>query len=323
MDGIILVNKPKNFTSHDIVKKIKGILNKKKAGHFGTLDPMATGLMIVGIGKATKLFPFYSKLTKIYKGQIELGYSTDTYDSEGKPTSEKCTLFPSEERINEIIKEYKGDILQTPPPYSAKKFKGKPLYKFAREKKEIKLPPSKVKIYYFNLLEYHPPYIDFETKCSSGTYIRSLAHEIGKKSGCGAHLSALIRTSISSFHIKESFTLEEIAAMTQKNMNKEFLIPLENLLPEFPKIILSERGAEKARNGASIKLNDSLSIDFRGSLNKNSEPSQREQTFRLFSSTGKFIALARKRQKEGKLHPFTVMDARKPLSSNKGESHAK
>jgi len=319
MDGIILVNKPKDLTSHDIVKKIRNLLNEKKAGHFGTLDPMATGLILIGIGKATKLFSFYSKLTKIYKGQIKLGYSTDTYDSYGKSTTEKNTSYPSDEIITGIIKKFEGNILQSPPPFSAKKYKGKPLYKHARKNKKIKLPPIKIKVYYLNILSYHPPFIDFETKCSSGTYIRSLAHEIGEMAGCGGHLSALQRTDINDLNIKDSFTLEEISSMVEHHKISKFLLPLENLLPQFPKIILSETGAHKARNGASIKPHDIISIDH----SKKKPISETNQVFRLFSPLGKLIALARRNQERSGLHPFTVVDTENKDSGNKGECNAK
>ena len=321
MDGLILVNKPKDLTSHDVVNKIRALLNTKKAGHFGTLDPMATGLILIGIGRATKLFPFYSKLTKKYKGQILLGYSTDTYDSYGKPATQKRTNFPLKKKILEIIKSFEGDILQTPPPYSAKKYKGKPLYKHARENKKIKLPPNKIKIYSLNLLKYNPPFIDFETKCSSGTYIRSLAHEIGEKAGCGGHLSALQRTDISYLNIKESYTLDEIASMASQNKINKFLISLEKLLPQFPKIILSETGAQKARNGADIKPEDIQNID--SHWQKTDELSESQLIFRFFSPTGKLIALARKNQQTRKLHPFTVIDSEPKNPVSKGEYHAK
>lgn len=321
MHGIILVNKPKNLTSHDIVKKIRVLLNKKKVGHFGTLDPMATGLILIGVGKATKLFPFYSKLTKIYKGQIKLGYSTDTYDSYGKPTPKKCMEFPSEKKIRETMKGFEGNILQIPPPFSAKKYKGKPLYKHARENNKIKLPPSEIKIYYLNLLKYHPPFIDFETKCSSGTYIRSLAHEIGKKTGCGGHLSALQRTDIAYLNIKDSFTLEKISSMHSQNQIKDFLLPLDNLLPQFPKIVLSEAGSNKARNGAPIKPEEILNTDFQ--WEKIDDLSKNKQIFRLFSPKGKFIALARKNQKRSKLYPLTVVDSGDENPGSRGEYDAK
>jgi len=323
MDGLILINKPKDFTSHDIVKKMRILLNESKVGHFGTLDPMATGLILIGIGKATRLFPFYSKLTKIYKGQIKLGYSTDTYDSYGKPTTENKNVFPSEKKIHEIIKMFEGHISQIPPPYSAKKYKGKPLYKLARKNKKIKLPSTQIRIYNFTVLKYHPPYIDFVTKCSSGTYIRSLAHEIGKKAECGGHLSALERTDIDDFHINESFTVEQISSMVRKNKVNEFLSPLEKLLPQFPKITLSETGASKARNGTALKTDDILNIKSEISAEKKNDSLENKQIFRLFSPEGKLIALARKKQGKENIYPSTVLETEPKISTSKGEYHAK
>ncbi|MBD3413738.1 MAG: tRNA pseudouridine(55) synthase TruB [Candidatus Aminicenantes bacterium] len=320
---MLLVNKPKKKTSHDIVNSIRNALNQKKVGHFGTLDPMATGLMIIGVGRATKLFPFYAKMTKVYNGQMELGYSTDTYDAEGNPTSEKSKAFPSEQRVREIIKTFEGDVNQIPPPYSAKKFKGKPLYKHARENNPIQLPPQKVKIFYLKLRNYHPPFIEFVTKCSSGTYIRSLAHEIGKKAGCGGHLSALERTEIASFRIKDSFSLEEISSLAQQNRTQDFLLPLEKLLPQFPKIVLSETGALRARNGASIKPDDIANIFFDTSRSKTDNALKMKPVFRLFDPQGKLIALARRREEQGRLFPFTVIDTRSHHTGRKGDHHAK
>jgi len=298
MDGIILVNKPKNLTSHDIVQKIRILLNEKKAGHFGTLDPTATGLILIGIGKATKLFPFYAKLTKIYTGQIKLGYATDTYDSCGKATSEINTEYPSEIKIREIFKTFEGNISQVPPPYSAKKYKGKPLYKHARNNIKIKLPPNAIKIYFLNLLKYDPPAIDFETKCSS--------------------------TQIGSFSINDSLTLEEISAMDHKKRTHEYVLPLENLLPQFPKIILSEQGALKAKNGASIKPEDIMNIGFDSIPNNKHGFSENDQIFRLFSPEGQLIALATKKLERKGLHPFTVIDTGHNNQASavlKGEHH--
>ena len=193
MDGLILIDKPQDLTSHDVVQSIRKILKIKKAGHYGTLDPLATGLLVVALGKATRLFPFFSKTEKVYKGQIKLGFSTDTYDSQGTPTSTETKDFPDKKRLLEAMKKFEGDIDQIPPLFSAKKYKGKPLYILARKKKEIKREPRKIFVHYFRIKEFNAPFVDFEVKCSSGTYIRSLAHDLGKNLGCGAHLTRLKR----------------------------------------------------------------------------------------------------------------------------------
>ncbi|HDZ27679.1 MAG TPA: tRNA pseudouridine(55) synthase TruB, partial [Candidatus Aminicenantes bacterium] len=240
MDGLILVDKPQNFTSHDIVLKIRNILNIKKVGHYGTLDPLATGLLLLALGKATRFFPFYSTTDKVYEGLIRLGFSTDTYDSAGKPTSSEEKNYPQKDNLLKSMKKFEGEILQLPPPYSAKKYKGKPLYALVREKKEFELRPSKVFIHFFQLIKYNPPLLEFKAKCSSGTYIRSLAHDLGEGLGCRAHLSELTRTDVGNFNIKESRSIGEIKGLADAGKIDKFLIPFESLLPEFPKIILKE-----------------------------------------------------------------------------------
>jgi len=307
MDGLILVEKPQNYTSHDVVVEIRDILNTKKVGHYGTLDPLATGLMVIAVGKTTRLFPFFSKVDKVYEGQISLGLSTDTYDSTGKPTSQEKNNYPQKENLLKVMKKFEGEIHQIPPPFSAKKYKGKPLYELARAKKEFELRPSQIFIYFFRLIKYNPPFLKFKVHCSSGTYIRSLAHDLGQSLGCGAHLSELTRTDVGGFHIKESFTLEKIKLLTERGKIEEFLIPLEFLLQEFPKIILKERGSVLAKNGNMISSENILKIIHDESL-ISEIPDESKSIFRMFSLGGKFLALAKKVPEKNCFHPFLVID---------------
>jgi len=309
MDGLILVDKPQNPTSHDIVLKIRNILNIKKVGHCGTLDPLATGLMLLALGKATRLFPFFSSTDKVYKGQIRLGFSTDTYDSAGKPTSPEEKNYPLKDILLKAMKKFEGEIQQVPPPYSAKKYKGKPLYALAREKKKFELRPSKVFIHFFQLIRYRPPLLEFKVKCSSGTYIRSLAHDIGQDLGCGAHLSELTRTDVGNYNIKESHTIEEIKGLAEAGRIDEFLIPFESLLPEFPKIILKERGSVLARNGSLISPENIQKAILDESSYSDISP-EREKVFRMFSLEGRFLALAKKVPEKNCFHPFLVIDSK-------------
>ena len=307
MDGLILVDKPQNFTSHDIVLKIRDILNIKKVGHCGTLDPLATGLMLLALGKATRLFPFFSNTDKVYKGLIRLGFSTDTYDSAGKPTSSEEKNYPPENNLLKAMKKFEGDIQQIPPAYSAKKYKGKPLYVLARGKKEFELKPSKVFIHFFQLIRYNPPLFKFRVKCSPGTYIRSLAHDIGQSLGCGAHLSELTRTDVGNFNVNESYTIEEIKRLADVGKIDEFLIPLESLLPEFPKIILNERGSVLAKNGNLISPENIQTLILDESSFSDIIP-EGERIFRMFSLEGKLLALAKEVPEKNSFHPFLVID---------------
>ncbi len=309
MDGLILVDKPQNFTSHDIVLKIRNILNIKKVGHCGTLDPLATGLMLLALGKATRLFPFFSGTDKIYEGQIRLGFSTDTYDSAGKPTSAVRKKYPSKDILLKAMKKFEGEIEQVPPPYSAKKYKGKPLYALAREKKEFELRPSKVFIHFFELIRYNPPLLEFKVKCSSGTYIRSLAHDLGQNLGCGAHLSELTRTDVGNFNIRESHTVAEIKGLAEEGKTDEFLIPFESLLPEFPKIILNKKGSILAKNGSLVSP-ENIQEEILDESSLSDIPPEGEKIFRMFSLEGKFLALAKKVPEKNCFHPFLVIDSK-------------
>ncbi len=307
MDGIILVHKPPGITSHDVVEKIRKILNEKKVGHYGTLDPMATGLIVIALRKATRLFQFFSKENKVYKGQIRLGYSTNTYDSSGTKTSVEINNFPSRDKILEEMRKFEGEILQVPPVFSAKKFRGKPLYVLARENKEVKLVPSKISIYFFHLKNYNPPIIDFEVKCSSGTYIRSLAHDLGQSLGCGAHISQLLRISSGNFNLKDSFQLEKIEELTMEGKTEEFILPLKILLPEIPKVIVNDTCLSLVKNGNMIFPENILKVS---SLNLYSTESKREKKniYKIFSSDGSLLAFAKMIDENNCFHPFIVID---------------
>ncbi|MFC2157205.1 tRNA pseudouridine(55) synthase TruB [Acidobacteriota bacterium] len=305
MDGLLLVRKPSDCTSHDVVLRVRKILSISRVGHFGTLDPQATGLMLIAVGKTTRLFPFLSKADKVYTGVIRLGFSTDTYDKEGARTSDEVSTFPAEDVINDELKALEGEILQTPPPYSAKKYKGKPLYSLARKNISVTLDPVPIFLYYFRLVEYTPPLIHFEVKCSSGTYIRSLAHDLGQSLECGAHLAELTRTSIGSYRLKDGFSIEEIEQFIKNGRITDILLPMESLLPEFPKILLNPSGVVLARNGNSVYSAHVSRIETSG-MSKNELRSV--ETFRLFSEEGQLIAFAKQIPEKNCFHPHLVIE---------------
>jgi tRNA pseudouridine55 synthase len=308
MDGLILVNKPPGITSHDVVVKIRSILGKSKVGHYGTLDPLAKGLVVIAVGKTTRLFPFYSKKDKAYTGRIRLGFSTDTYDSTGKPTSLENKEFPQKAVLRKEMKKFVGEIEQVSPPYSAKKYQGKPFYELARGKKEFELRSSLIIIHYFDLTKFIPPELEFKVGCSSGTYIRSLAHDLGQHLGCGAHLSELTRTAVGDYSLDKSLDLETIRLLNEEGQIDKFLIPLELLLPEFPKIVLNERGSVLAKNGNRVTLEGILKILPDTSSMKDAF-AKKENLFRLFSFEGKFLAVAKSDPDKKEFHPFLVIDS--------------
>ena len=306
MDGLILVDKPQGATSHDIVARTRKILGLQRVGHFGTLDPLATGLLLLAVGKATKLFPFYSKEDKVYSGQIRLGFATDTYDALGNPISEEKTSFPDRETLAKAMNAFVGEMEQVPPPFSAKKLEGKPLYKWARAKKTILLKPSPVVVHSFDLKDYSPPFLDFESRCSSGTYIRSLAHDLGQSLGCGAHLAKLRRLAVGKHNIRAAHSLEQVERLAQEGKMAEFLLPLEALLQEFPKIILKESGVRELQRGKAMPAENILKmLEPEPALH----PANREgeEIYRLFSLEGKFLALAKKIGSQKGLIPFLLL----------------
>ena len=309
MEGILLINKPPKLSSFDVVQKVQRVLGIHKAGHFGTLDPMATGLLIVALGKATRFFPFYSKLDKTYKGKIMLGYATNTYDSEGTPTSAEKTDYPSEKTLLENMAKLEGEFEQTPPLFSAKKYKGKPMYVLARKNQAVKAKPVTIQVYYFRLLAYDAPLLEFEVACSSGTYVRSLAHDLGQSLECGAHLSELERTAIGNFNIRSSLTLEDLEELHERNKIEDILIPLESLCPEFPRIVLNSEGVALAKNGNMVFEEHVHTLSPMSLVRKNGQTVP-DKIFRLFDPDGKLLALGKHQVEKNGVHPYLVIDSK-------------
>ena len=214
---VILINKPLEWTSFDVVKKIRNTIKIKKVGHAGTLDPLATGLLIVCTGKFTKKINEYMAQEKEYTGTFTLGASTPTFDLESEPENFQSVDAITEEKIIETSKKFTGEILQVPPVHSAIKQKGKPVYLLARKGVEVKLEPRKITIHKFEIININFPVISFKVVCTTGTYIRSLANDFGVALGCGAYLSSLCRTRIGNFTLAESLTMDEFISGVSKS----------------------------------------------------------------------------------------------------------
>ena len=230
-EGILLVDKPSGITSHDIVDRLRRKLKMKKIGHAGTLDPLATGLMIMLIGKATKVSQFLISLDKSYEGEFRLGIETNSQDSDGEVVSEKSIPEDlSKEKLAETMKTFLGDQYQTPPMFSAKKIDGVPLYKIARKGKVVEREPRFIRINELNLINWTAPTGSFFMSCSKGTYVRTVLHDLGNKIGCGGHMSALRRTQIDQFSIEDSKPLEEIQEMGLGEIQNR-LIPIHQAVP--------------------------------------------------------------------------------------------
>lgn len=254
MDGIIALNKPCGPTSHDMVIFLRQILKEKKIGHTGTLDPIATGVLVLGIGKGTKILEFLQTEPKEYFAQITFGINTDTLDLTGKILSiNNCLSFSSKE-LEEKLSIFEGEILQTPPSFSALKFKGKKLYEYARQGKKVEVSPRKVKIWELKLLKFNPSekIATIKIKCSKGTYVRSLVDNIGQKMGCGATLSSLKRLAVGEFSIETALPPSEIQKAITKGKTDAFYT-LNEALHNLPALRVLE-SITQIKNGQILPL---------------------------------------------------------------------
>lgn len=232
MEGILLVDKPRDHTSHDVVARLRGKLKMKRIGHAGTLDPMATGLLVILVGKATKVSQYLVGLDKEYEGTIELGKVTDTQDADGEVMETRPVPDLTDADVLTAVKTFLGDQYQMPPMYSAIKIAGVPLYKSARKGEEIEREPRFIRVMSWEVLRFASPQIDFRLTCTKGTYVRTLAHDLGAKLGCGAHLSALRRTATDKFKVGQALTLEQIQSLTLPEIEQR-LIPAREAVPSF------------------------------------------------------------------------------------------
>ena len=215
MNSVLIIDKPAGLTSHDVVNRARRILHERSIGHLGTLDPMATGVLPLVTGNLTRLAQFYTASEKTYEGTIRFGFATDTYDAEGDPTTEPKPVTLRTEEIEAVAARFRGVIQQTPPPFSAKKIKGVPAYKLARQQKEVILQPVQVEIKQFEILEVAIDRVRFRAHVTSGTYMRSVAHDMGRELACGAHLESLRRTAVAEFTLEDAHTLEQLAEAAQ------------------------------------------------------------------------------------------------------------
>ena len=254
MDGIIVVDKPLAWTSHDVVNKMRRIAGTRKVGHLGTLDPGATGVLPLVVGRATRLAQFYTRNDKVYEGVIRFGFSTTTYDAEGEPTSAETPVTLQRDQIEAALSRFRGEFAQTPPPVSAKKIAGRPAYELARKNQPVDLKPVTVEVYSLDLLSIEGNEATVRVHCSAGTYLRSIAHEAGEILGCGAHLRSLRRTASGDFKIEAARTLEQLAELAAAGRLGEALIPAAQLLPEFPMEMVDAITAGQIRNGRDFRV---------------------------------------------------------------------
>lgn len=270
MDGVLIINKPRGMTSHDVVARVRRMLNERSVGHLGTLDPSATGVLPLVVGRFTRLAAFYTEADKRYEGVIRFGMATDTYDSDGQPIGQRQKVDFSLEQLREAAARFVGKIDQVPPPFSAKKIAGIPAYKLARKNQDVKLEPKHVEIKELEIVSFEGECAAFKAWVSSGTYLRSLAHDLGRALGPGAHLEKLTRTAVREFSLEKAHSLEELQASSSPSLTSDkkyyvklaenmhqhsvFFIHQRLILPEFPAVTIPPESLAKLLHGNPVNL---------------------------------------------------------------------
>ncbi len=252
ISGVLVVDKPVGLTSHDVVQIIRRGTFIRRAGHTGTLDPRASGVLVVLLGPAVRLSEYVSASDKRYQAVIQLGKTTDTYDADGKVLTSNPVDNITEAQFEEALQQFVGEIEQVPPPYSAIKIKGRKAYEMARDGEEFDLQPRKINVYSLELLEWAPPEAVIDVYCSSGTYIRSLANDLGKVLGCGAHLVGLRRTKSGRFTLRDAVPLRKLREAFDDGTWSQYVIPAAEALSDWPSIELSEADVDAIRHGHRI-----------------------------------------------------------------------
>lgn len=256
MDGILNILKPAGVTSFDVVQKVRRLLKIKKVGHTGTLDPDAVGVLPICLGKATRMVEYLVNDHKIYRAELTLGITTDTQDAKGKVIASSEVSTIDQENLHVVLHGFLGKITQIPPMVSAVKYQGRRLYELARAGVEVQRQAREIEIFNLELLKIDFPRFWLDVECSKGTYIRTLADDIGKALGCGAHLSYLIRTGTGTFSLENSLTLDEIAKAQENGNIKDLLLPIDWGIQYLPKIVIKDNASNKAFNGARLLIND-------------------------------------------------------------------
>lgn len=254
MDAVLIIDKPAGMTSHDVVARVRRIVGEKSVGHLGTLDPMATGVLPLVLGRFTRLAQFYNEADKRYEGMIRFGWATDTYDAEGQPAGPKQAADFTLQQVQDAAVEFIGEISQYPPPFSAKKIAGIPAHRLARKGQPVELKPKQVEIKELEFYDCDGQTVGFRAWVSSGTYLRSLAHDLGKKLGLGGHLAALKRTAVREFTIDEAHSLEQLEQARDTNTLDALFLHPRLVLPEFPAVVASPESAARIRHGSAVNL---------------------------------------------------------------------
>jgi tRNA pseudouridine55 synthase len=296
-DGALVIDKPKGKTSHDVVDAVRHLAGFRQIGHLGTLDPLATGVLVLLLGRATRLVQFYSGRRKRYSAGFRFGFATDTYDSDGEAQGPDTPPILESAVLEKLAAERVGRFEQMPPSFSAKKIHGRPAYELARKKQPVELKAVEVELFEYKLTEIEGNVARFVIECSSGTYIRSLAHEMGQKLGCGAHLAEITRLAVGEFSLDQAIKLEELAEVARAGKFANYLIKLENLLPNFPRANVLPVVERRVRHGTKFNVLVSQIQPGRaepppGSTSELDAGDPRPPRLRVFNQQDKLIAVA-------------------------------
>lgn len=293
LNGFVNVSKPAGKTSFSIVAWLRRLTGEKRVGHLGTLDPFATGVLPLCLGKATRLARYLADSRKTYLARVCLGIATETYDSEGKITDQSDPSGITEEMVEQALSHFRGTIVQVPPVYSALKYRGERMYKLARNGVPVQPEPREVTIYTLDMVNFQPPFVTFTVVCSKGTYIRSLAHDIGRTLDCGGYLAELTRTAAGPFPIESAFLPETIEDLLTKGNIEKFLIATDEPLADIPAVTLATHQEAAVRTGVSIRL------DYHSIITPD--------LCRAYTSNGKLLAILRYLPLDYIWHPETVL----------------
>ncbi|MGA7240330.1 MAG: tRNA pseudouridine(55) synthase TruB [Bryobacteraceae bacterium] len=252
MDGVIVIDKPEGWTSHDVVGKMRRIAQTKKIGHLGTLDPIATGVLPLVVGRATRLAKFYTRSDKIYEGTVRFGWATKTYDRAGERLGDARNVRIEAAHLEMLLDRFRGEFLQTPPPVSAKKIDGRRAYELARKDIPVELQRAPVHIYALTVLAIEGDSVKLRVHCSGGTYVRSIAHDLGVAMGCGAHLAELRRLASGEFAIAQARTIAQLESLAAEDRLIEALVPMGQMMPGFPNVYVDDIAAAQIRQGRNF-----------------------------------------------------------------------
>jgi tRNA pseudouridine55 synthase len=297
IDGILVVDKPRGKTSHDIVESVRRLAGFRQIGHLGTLDPLATGVLVLALGRATRLARFYSGRRKRYSCAVRFGFATDTFDADGEALGPDTGPAIQAEQIAALAARFVGKIQQVPPSFSAKKIHGRPAHELARKKKPVSLEPVEVEVFEFRLEGVEGPVARFVVECGAGTYIRSLAHDLGKLHGAGAHLAEISRTAVGEFTLDRAVSLAELEQDVKAGRFVDRVIRLEGMLPDLPRATVLPIVEKRVRHGAKFNLSiaqiqPGQTTVAQGATAQLDSGEWKPARLRVFNQQGQLIAIA-------------------------------